>query len=95
MFPRNYIENKLQLLQFSRYNRNGNQKSRRYHDYQDSTVPLPPRAREGGHQKLEREVNNMPTLMTKRGKTTFLVDKPTDPTPFLFSTVYFNTALTD
>ena len=38
--------------QFSRYNGNRDDQNRR--------VPLPPRVREKIHQKLEREVNNMP-----------------------------------
>ena len=62
-------------------------------DDQNRRVPLPPRVREEGHQKLEREVNNMPTWMAKRGKTTtFQLNKPTKPPVFLFSAVCFNTA---
>ena len=70
--------------QFSRYNGNLDDQNRR--------VPLPPRVREEDHQKLEQEVNNMPTWMVKRSKkkTAFQVDKPTKPPAFLFSAVCFN-----
>ena len=88
-FSSNYVENKLHLGRFSRYNGDDSQQWRRNRDYQDITVPLPPRAREGGHQKLEQEVNNMPTWMTKRGKTTLLVDKLTKPPAFLFSDISY------
>ena len=55
-------------------------------------VPLPPRVREEEHQKLEREVNNMPAWMAKRSKTkTFQVDKPTKPPAFFFGDVCVNT----
>ena len=47
-----------------------------------------PRVKKEDHQKSELEVNNMPTWMTTRSKTTtFLVDKPTKPLAFLFSVV--------